>query len=324
MKVLSLFDGISCGRLALQRARIKVDKYYASEINPYAIKIAQNNFPDTIQLGDVEKLTGKDLGHVDLLIGGSPCQSFSQAGDGSGFDGKSKLFWEYVRLLKELREINPDILFLLENVPMKEEWERVITEQLGVVPHRINSALVSAQNRNRLYWTNITDWSFEPPVDKAVYLESTLLPKAEVPESLWLSENEKNYMDRAVKGGRTHWDFQHHSDTENGKSACVVSNFLKGVPYNVLIDRRDNRCFMYDCDFQDNVMNICSDCDECDSHQNTNCPTATVRKFHPVECERLQTLPDNYTAGVSNTRRYEAIGNGWTVDIIAHIFTYLK
>ena len=152
MNVLSLFDGMSCGQLALNGANIHYDSYYASEIDKHAIKVTQTNFPNTIQLGDVTKLSVKDLPKIDLLIGGSPCTGFSMAGKQLNFeDPRSRLFFEYVRLLKEL---NPKY-FLLENVKMKKEWENTITEHIGVKPVEINSSLVSGQNRVRLYWTNI-------------------------------------------------------------------------------------------------------------------------------------------------------------------------
>ena len=133
--VLSLFDGMSCGQIALNRAGISYGKYYASEIDKHAIKVTQHNYPNTIQLGDVTQLKGSDLPRIDLLIGGSPCQSFSNAGKGEGFDGKSGLFWEYVRLLKEVKPT----YFLLENVKMKKEWQDIISEALGVEPIEINS-----------------------------------------------------------------------------------------------------------------------------------------------------------------------------------------
>lgn len=179
MKVLSLFDGMSCGQIALKECGIKVDTYYASEVDKFAITQTQLNFPDTIQLGDVRNIDARTLGHIDLLIGGSPCQSFSFAGKRAGmstkqneeiytlerylelkqagfeFEGQSYLFWEYIRILHEIRETNPDVLFLLENVEMGKKWENVLSEAIGLRGVHINSALVSAQNRRRIYWTNI-------------------------------------------------------------------------------------------------------------------------------------------------------------------------
>jgi DNA-cytosine methyltransferase len=319
LNVLSLFDGLSCGQIALGKAGKKVDQYYASEIDKYAIQVTQKNYPGTIQLGDVTAVKADDLPVIDLLIGGSPCQGFSNAGDLLNFnDPRSKLFFEYVRLLKEIRVKNPDVKFLLENVKMKQEWQNIITRYLGVEPIEINSSLLSAQHRKRMYWTNIE--GVTQPADKGITLESILIDNPS--EKLWLSTKEKNYMDRETHDGRTHWDFDHHSDTDKGKSQCIVANFFKGVPYNVLIDRRGNKCHAYECDFQGSDM--CIGCVELDNFQGENYPTSTVRKFDPVECERLQTIPDNYTAGVSNTQRYKMIGNGWTVDVIAHIFSHLK
>ena len=168
MNVLSLFDGLSCGQIALNKVGIKYDNYYASEIDVHAIKVTQNNYPNTIQLGDIHNIKGSDLPKIDLLFGGSPCQSFSSAGNRTGFDGKSGLFWEFVRVLNE---VQPKY-FLLENVKMKKEWEDIITKEMGIEPIRINSNLVSAQNRERLYWTNIPNLT--QPEDKNIKLSDVL------------------------------------------------------------------------------------------------------------------------------------------------------
>ena len=173
MNILSLFDGMSCGQIALNRAGIKYNQYFASEIDKHAIKVTQHNYPSTIQLGDVCAVKGYTLPQIDLLLGGSPCQGFSIAGTGLNFeDPRSKLFFEYVRILNELRETNPDVRFLLENVRMKKEWQDVISEALGVQPIYINSAIVSAQTRKRLYWTNIE--GVTQPVDKGLLLKDVL------------------------------------------------------------------------------------------------------------------------------------------------------
>ena len=168
MNVLSLFDGMSCGQIALNKVGIKYDNYYASEIDVHAIKVTQHNYPNTIQLGDIHNIKGSDLPKIDLCFGGSPCQSFSSAGNRTGFDGKSGLFWEFVRVLNE---VQPKY-FLLENVKMKKEWEDIITKEMGVEPIRINSNLVSAQNRERLYWTNIPN--ITQPEDKNIKLSDVL------------------------------------------------------------------------------------------------------------------------------------------------------
>jgi len=281
MKVLSVLDGISCGQVALKKVGIKVDQYFSSEIDKYAISVTEKNYKNTIQLGDIKLIKGKDLPRIDLLIGGSPCQGFSVAGDRLNFnDPRSQLFFEYLRLLKEC---NPKY-FLLENVKMKKEWKDIITECMGVEPILINSALVSAQNRQRLYWTNIPN--IEQPEDRGILLKDILENsggKGMSDNMIILSEKAMAYMNRITSKNRNHWDFKHHSDVSNEKSSAVVANFYKGIPYNVLID--------YEC----------------------------VRHLTPIECERLQTLPDNYTEGISKTQRYKSIGNGWTVDVIAHI-----
>jgi len=270
-----LFDGMSCGQLALDTLGIKVNNYFASEIDPYAIKIAKKNYPNTKHIGSVVDVKGADLPKIDLLIGGSPCQSFSNAGERTGMDGKSKLFWEFVRVLKET---NPTY-FLLENVRMKKEWENIITEQLGVKPILINSRLVSAQNRPRLYWTNIPN--IEQPLDRGLVL-------ADILEDTWddkfnLSEKACDYMSR-LRNGKPRWEY--HTNPLNGKSACLTANMYKGVPYGVIKEQ--------------------------------------LRRLTPVECERLQTVPDNYTAGVSDTQRFKMLGNGWTIDVIAHILINMK
>lgn len=307
MNVLSLFDGMSCAQIALERAKIPVENYFASEVDKYAIKIAQKNYPDTIQLGDIRNLKSENLPKIDLLIGGSPCQGFSSAGKGLNFDDpRSKLFFEFVRILKEVKPK----YFLLENVRMKNEWRDIISEFIGCDPIEINSALVSGQSRRRFYWTNIPGIS--QPEDKNIFLRDILIDgvtdlekgrtlrgstRNPTPKDYFLyrghqvvllSERELEYMRREVKDGRDHYDFGHHSDVAKNKSSAIVANLAKGVPYNVLWDGR------------------------------------VWRKLHPVECERLQTLPDDYTEGVSNTQRYKMIGNGFTVDVIAHILRCLK
>lgn len=274
LTVLSLFDGISMGRLALERAGIEVDTYYAAEIDKYAIKVSEANYPDIIRLGDVCGVKAEDLPKIDILIGGSPCQSFSNAGDGSGFDGSSKLFWEYVRILEETK---PEY-FLLENVHMKKEWEDVITKAVGVEPIKINSGLLSAQNRPRIYWTNIP--GVEQPEDLGLVVKDIMVEDDEVTDNMYLSEKAMAYMSR-LRNGKPRWEF--HKNPLDGKASCLTANMYKGVPYGVL---------------------------------KLDYP----RRLTPVECERLQTLPDGYTKAVSNTQRYKCIGNGWTVSVIEHIF----
>lgn len=273
--VLSLFDGMSCGQLALDTLGIKVNNYFASEIDPHAMQIAKKNYPNTKHIGSVLDVRGSDLPRIDLLIGGSPCQSFSNAGDGSGLDGKSKLFWEFVRVLKETKPT----YFLLENVKMKKEWEKIITDTLGVEPIAINSRLLTAQNRPRLYWTNIPN--VVQPIDRGIVLKDIL--EDQVEEKFYLSDKAIDYMSR-LRNGKPRWEY--HTNPLNGKSACLTANMYKGVPYGVIKELK--------------------------------------RRLTPVECERLQSVPDNYTEGVSNTQRFKMLGNGWTIDVIAHILNEMR
>ena len=273
--VLSLFDGMSCGQLALDALGIKVNNYFASEIDPYAMQIAKKNYPDTKHIGSVLDVKGSDLPRIDLLIGGSPCQSFSNAGDGSGLDGKSKLFWEFVRVLKETKPT----YFLLENVKMKKEWEKIITDTLGVEPIAINSRLLTAQNRPRLYWTNIPN--VIQPIDRGIVLKDILQDQVE--EKFYLSDKAIDYMSR-LRNGKPRWEY--HTNPLDGKSACLTANMYKGVPYGVIKELK--------------------------------------RRLTPIECERLQSVPDNYTEGVSNTQRFKMLGNGWTIDVIAHILNEMR
>lgn len=273
--VLSLFDGMSCGQLALDTLGIKVNNYFASEIDPYAMQIAKKNYPNTKHIGSVLDVRGSDLPRIDLLIGGSPCQSFSNAGDGSGMEGKSKLFWEFVRVLKETKPT----YFLLENVKMKKEWEKIITDTLGVEPIAINSRLLTAQNRPRLYWTNIPN--VVQPIDRGVVLKDIL--EDEVDEKFYLSDKAIDYMSR-LRNGKPRWEY--HTNPLDGKSACLTANMYKGVPYGVIKELK--------------------------------------RRLTPIESERLQSVPDNYTEGVSNTQRFKMLGNGWTIDVIAHILNEMR
>jgi site-specific DNA-cytosine methylase len=321
--VLSLFDGMSCGQLALEKAGVTFNEYYASEIDPWAIQVAKNNFPDTVHLGDVTELESRYFTDVDLLIGGTPCQSFSNAGDGTGFDGSSKLFWEYVRLLKEIKPK----YFLLENVVMRQEWQDIISEAVGVQPIAINSKLLSAQNRPRLYWTNIPN--IEQPEDLGLTLSDIL--EDEVEDKYYLSDKAIDYMSR-LRNGKPRWEY--HKNPTDGKAACLTANMYKGVPYGVLKLDSCDQVATLDMKASDSIKRVYG--------RNGKAPCLTTmggghrepkvfdsdrmiaRKLTPLECERLQTLPDDYTKGVSNTQRYKMIGNGWTADVIAHIFKNIK
>lgn len=361
MIVLSLFDGISCGRLALERAGIPVEKYYASEIDKYAIQISQKNYPDNIQLGDVTKWRewNIDWNSIDLLIGGSPCQTFSNAGTRTGFDGKSGLFYTYLEILNHLKSINPNIKFLLENVKMKSEWRDEITLCMGVEPVLINSALVSAQQRNRYYWCN---WDVKQPKDKKIFLKDVLengLSYQDKANCLTATEYKGITLDRnlikhqrnliaepikipeATKKGYAEiqqgecFDLsQPNSKTRRGramieKSNCLtcqnefyqyiepvrIGHFGKGTQGQRIYSVRGKSICLSSAEGGGNQVWVKIDLPDGEY---------LVRKLSPVECERLQTLPDGWTEGVSATQRYKQIGNGWTVDVIAHIFSTMN
>lgn len=332
MNVLSLFDGISAGRLALIRAGIKVDKYYASEIDKNAIKIAQHNFPDTIQLGDVTKIDFSQFkGRIDMIIGGSPCVGFSPAGKGLNFeDVQSKLFFNY---LEAIKVIQPKY-FLLENVKMKKEWEDTITKYMGVTPIAINSELVSAQNRKRLYWTNIPN--IVQPEDKGIILADIVHEKVDnyTQEQLqpYIIDPDKalTILEKETEKGKIGYYGIDSQGTRvysiHGKSVTLVGTaggmggktglYLFGCLTPDRINKRQNgQRFNEGKKFYTLTAQ--------DSHGILI--DGYIRKLTPTECERLQTMPDGYTdiEGISKTARYKALGNGWTVDVIAHIFSFI-
>ncbi len=302
MNVLSLFDGMSCGQIALNQLGIKYNNYFASEIDKYAIQVTQKNYPNTKQIGSVTEVKGENLPKIDLLFGGSPCQSFSRAGDGSGFDGKSKLFWEFIRVLKETKPT----YFLLENVVMKKEWEDVITKELGVSPVIVNSSLVSAQNRKRLYWTNIPNVT--QPNDKGILLKDVL--DLVVDDKYYLTEKGTSYITNnerlkkkftALNGGKTLTLMSQYNQSKNGTFLCVDGNGRIDSEKTGTLTQR----------YYKGVENYGSNPFLLTNHK--------FRKLTPIECERLQTVPENYTYCVSDTQRYKMLGNGWTVDVITHI-----
>ena len=451
LRVLSLFDGMSCGQLALQRLGIEVSTYYASEIDKYAIEVCQANFPETIQVGDVCNLEGKDFKNIDIIFAGSPCQGFSRAGKGLAFDDpRSALFFEFIRLLKEVKPK----YFLLENVRMKQEFQDIITEQVSacypdfeggdlfgsqIKPILINSALLSAQNRERLYWTNIP--GVEQPEDKGIVLKDILeenpeekykLSDAKVDRVLnsprgkgffYNEDSEKigtliagyhkeptdaSYIETKPKQVGIATDIKGHDILKrvyspNGKSPTLNSmgggnrepKVVSGAwrarskkdgkrvawketkPQQMLELRKDQKRNSIGLVQKDSVVvkdlieeerivvdkekrqlliaeatkkgyTVIEDGDCFDiSYPNSKtrrgrnmkykCNALTTvnqnymrfenlswRKLTPLECERLQTVPDNYTNHVSNTRRYAMLGNGWTIDVIAHILKNME
>lgn len=301
MNVLSLFDGISCGQIALNRANIQYNNYFASEIDKNAIKVTQHHYPNTVQLGDVTKIDFIAT-KIDLLIGGSPCQGFSFAGKQLNFDDpRSKLFFEFVRLIDECKPT----YFLLENVVMKKEYQDVITQYLGVEPIKINSSLVSAQNRVRLYWTNIPN--VKEPEDRNISLSDIL-------------EDDSIINPGAIRGRRLN-------------KATIIGRRLnpdgkrkdydKDIPITQCLEVRATNTNKSNCLTtvdKDNVLTTMP----IGRHPNAFKDKLPFRYYTLKEYERLQTIPEGYTSVVSTSQAKKMIGNAWTVDVISHIFSYLK
>ena len=425
LTVLSLFDGMSCGRIALEKAKIKVDIYYSSEVDKYSQIVSKANYPDIIRLGDVRNVDVTKIEKIDLLIGGSPCQSFSFAGKRKGmstkceikilnletylelksqdfeFEGQSYLFWEYMRILTEIRAYNPDVLFLLENVEMGKKWERILSEAIGVFGVHINSALVSAQNRKRIYWTNIKTkkvgffdevYSDIPqPADRGILLKDIL--ESEVDEKYYLSDKAYSYItdkQRLEKGftsintdkalslmavGTTNnngtfikVDKQLNVKKDQDKASCFTAGAHSGgnhsdmdlIVHNTMprssttgkcgtghLSRNDGKTYCLDtgntnaveikgCDFRydeglrmtggwkSNYLMKSNRENSLSENPLVMINNSRIRRLTPTEAERLQTVPDGYTDCVSDTQRYRMLGNGWTVDVVAHFFVFLK
>lgn len=283
MNVLSLFDGISCGQVALKRAGVAVHNYYASEIDKHAIAVAQNNYPSTVHLGDIVNWKEWDLPQIDLIIGGSPCQGFSFAGKQLAFDDhRSRLFFTFVDVLKHYKPK----YFLLENVRMKKQYLDVISNCLNVEPICINSSLVSAQNRVRYYWTNIPNIS--QPKDKQIYLKDIIV-------------------DGVV---------------DQNKSYCIDANYYKGGNLKSYFEKHRRQLVFAGLANEGKSPTLLA-ASGGHSDPKIAIDLLNYRKLTPIECERLQTIPDNYTSCISNTQRYKCLGNAWTVDVITHIFKNL-
>ena len=380
INVLSCFDGSSCGQLALKKLGIPIGAYYASEIDKYAIQVTQANFPNTIQVGDITKINLYRFNHhIDLMIGGSPCQGFSFAGHQLNFDDpRSKLFFDFIRI----RDVLLPKYVLLENVRMSKESQDVISKYMGCEPTKINSALLSAQSRNRLYWFVQYDWDLgkyvpihiDQPQDKGIKLKDILedLPFGEIPQYLannWsgvprgdrvksIDDDKANCLTASMykgqiptfvkkpnptmsKEGLLHVgtaNLKGHDSikrvySEEGKSPTLTTmggghrepKISMGRVVNRRLDengtRKDNQM---DLPFttkvevrQDDISNCLTTVEK--DNVVVNQDEYLWRKLTPLECERLQTMPDNYTNHVSKTQRYKMIGNGWTVDVIAHI-----
>ena len=328
INALSLFDGMSCGRIALERAGIKVDNYYSSEIDKYAIQIANKNYPqDEIdRLGDITKWQNWNINwsNIDLVTGGFPCQAWSIAGKQLGDrDERGMLFWTMLDIMKKVLEHNPKAKFLIENVKMKKEFEEYITlhtsNALGVVhKYLINSALVSAQNRQRYYWTNVPD--VIQPEDKGLLIRDILDDGI----------NSSFYMNKPlILNGKETGQIGILDYNDNERQKRVYSDDYKSPS---LLARSDSPRIIkigdLDMKASQQIKRVYSteglsptlDTMQGGHRQPKILIENKVRKLTPLECERLQTLPDNYTDCVSNSQRYKAIGNGWTIDVITHIF----
>lgn len=375
INVLSLFDGMSCGQIALKENNVKINNYYASEIDKFAIQQTQLNFPNTIQLGDINnwKTWNIDWKSINLVLAGSPCQGFSFAGKQLNFsDPRSALFFVFIDILNHIKKHNPDVKFLLENVNMKKEYLRIISEYLGIFPVRINSNLVSAQNRDRWYWTNIKTkdvglfselWSDIPqPEDKSIFLKDILLPENEVSDKFILSKKLlKSFLNKPGDFGHR---FKPQIEKINPKAVCLTANIhkiqitcdficvamrgrnpenpsdrktgssteqrlelktdgktncLTNVAKDNLILQKPHG-FNNGGEFKDKSPTLLSNSWE---HNNHVYDGFKLRRLTPLECARLQTIPTWYIWKCSDTQSYKMLGNGWTIEVIKHILSFL-
>lgn len=384
MNVLSLFDGMSCGRITLSELGIPVEKYYASEVDKFAIKATMQNFPDTIQLGDVRELEVSRMDKIDLIIGGSPCTNLSMSGKRKGlstkegmevldlqtylelkengfeFEGQSYLFWEYIRIYHELIERGDNPKFFLENVEMGKKWESVFNETMGRKGIHINSALVSAQNRRRIYWTDIHD-DIPQPEDRGILLRDIL--EEEVDEKYFLSRKMIDWLNihkkkRNVEIRLLDGDDKSHCLTVSGQtkenlSTDYICVAMRGREASCLTPKRTEYGKQIRKEYEaglvkehrKNIQQL-----EPRTDSKTNCLTtvqkdnliivseketsnnsynqiygAKIRRLTPTECARLQTIPDWYIwDGISDTQRYKMLGNGWNIETIKHIFKYIE
>lgn len=312
MNILSLFDGISCGRVALDRAGIPVNTYYASEIDKYAIQISQKNYPDIIRLGDVNNWENWDIdwSSIDLILAGSPCQGLSFAGKQEGLDDpRSKLFFRFAEILQHVQSVNPRVKFLLENTRMKQKPKTIMTQTVGVEPILIDSALVSAQRRKRLYWCN---WHVAQPEDKGILLKDIIHETQGIAIKQRPRGNNKGAVFTEKSPTLTSNSWEHNNFV---CSDAWVNWWNKNKNYQI------SKKYSFICNDKQKAITLTLTARQYASWNGNfyQLGENVFRKLTPIECERLQTLPDGFTEGVSDTQRYKCLGNGWTVDVIAHI-----
>lgn len=356
---------MSCGQIALRKLGVEPEIYYASEIDKHAIRQTQHNFPNTVQLGDVERWREWDIdwSRIDLVLAGSPCQGFSLAGKQLAFDDpRSRLFFVFIDILNHVRKFNPGVRFLLENVNMKRAHLRIISEQCGVFSVRINSALVSAQNRDRWYWTNVRTrqeglfgdvYSDIPqPADKGIFLRDIL--EKEVPQRYYLSDKAVKYVTHKKRLGK----YTELNETGEGKTMCLTANCDKSRAGTFIIQRpRGNNkggdhydkapTLSANAWEQNNLviqLNPSKESGGIQPYQQNRvydpagkspallaemscgshavAQSGTIRRLTPIECARLQTIPAWYEWVVSDTQIYKMLGNGWTVEVIRHILSF--
>lgn len=384
MIVLSLFDGMSCGQIALRELGVTIERYYASEVDKFAIQNTMANFPDTVQLGDVRNIDATTLGRIDLLIGGSPCQNFSFAGKRAGmstktnekvvtlsrymelkaqgfeFEGQSFLFWEYVRILNQVRQTNPGVFFMLENVEMGKQWEDVVNQALGVKGVHINSALVSAQVRKRIYWTNIRtfqtdmfglpDSAIPQPKDRGILLRDIL--EENVPERYYLKDEVVAkllaHKERNKEAGNgllrmkefVKVDYKGNVSPNQDKANCLSTKSYHS-DMDLLVPRKNRKVKqlnpskesggiqpyqqnrVYDLTGQSPALMEGHGGRTINVLVGGGATEARLKRLTPTECSRLQTIPDWYKWIVSETQQYRMLGNGWTVEVIKHILSFL-
>lgn len=336
INTLSIFDGMSCGQIALNKAGIKYNNYFASEIDKYAIQITQKNYPNTVQLGDINnwKQWDIDWSNIDLLLAGFPCQAWSVAGKQKGDDDpRGQLVHVLIEIWNHCKNNNPNLKFLFENVKMKKEFINYINNLFGVEAIHIDSSLLSAQSRKRIYWTNIPNIKF--PEDKGILLKDIVhenndeLDKIDISEYIVPFNKSLQILEKEVERGKVGYfgkDSQanriyyiHNKAVtlcgEAGGGAAKMGQYLFGCITPDRIEKRQNGQRFnngeksYTLTTQDKHGVIID---------------GYIRKLTEVECERLQTVNDNYTEGISKSQRYKILGNGWTVDIITHILQNIK